>query len=543
MSRTFEHLTICSDPAFARDLFRKGYTEVSDPEYDLTARLEDLLNRHHLLLQVKYLLTTGVSTKSQFYASCTEDIVKFPNKKSKIFYYWDSKTALWVEESREELLSTYLSEVVENVYISIYKAVTLIKDDCYSLTQSNKNKKVISTIEELAPILRKVQIAALTPTKMKQVASKYIKYIVDEKFEQLINPGGYMAVAGKQIVNLKTGEVRSRLKTDYFTQEVPVRYNPNANSELLNTTINQIMLYDKEMIGFLQEFLGYAISGDCQEGKVAMFIGSTRAGKSVALRLLASVLNKFAVSLGKSVLVDGKGGSDAPDPFVAQLKNKRVGIINELRQDDVINTSKFKTLATNEEYSYRMLHSNDVEHTVSKHVIMLASNHRPVLPETDDSIWERLIIIDFKARFTDNPKNENEFKIDRKLLTKLETNEQKEAFLKWLVDGSIRYFKHGRLIIPQSCLDALEEYKFISQDDTELYFYSRLEVTKDDSDRVQVSLVHEDYKKWCDLNQVKKVISRNAFANFMSKKNVGKVKNNNTYYTYLKLKDDDVADG
>lgn len=542
MSGTFEHLDICSDPAFARDLLNKAYTEVSLPEFQLTARLEDLLNQNHLLLQVRYLLTVGVSTKSQFYGSCTKNIVKFPNKKSKIFYYWDSKLALWKEEDRAELLSTYLSEIIENIYVSICVAVGSIKDVALSLSKNSKTKKLISTIDELALCLINVKEVAITPAKMKQVVNKYIKYVVDEKFESLINPQCYLAVEGKQVINLKTGESRTREKTDYFTQEIPVRYNPNAHSELLMNTINQIMVYDTEMIAFLQEFFGYAISGDCQEGKVTMFIGSSRAGKSVLLKLLGMLLHKFAVSLNKSVIIDSKRGSDAPDPFVAELKNKRVGIINELQQNDMVSTSKFKTLATNEEYSYRVLHSNDVEKTSSRHVILLASNHKPVFPETDDSIWERLIIMNFKARFTDNPKNDNEYKIDRKLLTKLDTDEEKQAFLKWVVDGSIRYFKQGKLMIPKSCLDALDEYKFISQDDTELYFYYRLEVTKDSEDRIQVSLLHKDYKDWCITNAVDP-ISRKDFANFLLKKNIGRFKSNNTYYTHVKYKENDSSDG
>lgn len=540
MSQTFERLAICNDPVFARELLVNRVDTAPVLQYSLSSDLERLLFQHNLLVQVVDLLTEGLSVRPRFYGLCTRDIVKFPTSTSSVFYVWDKNIALWVESKRSSFQSTYMKYLIESVYTSVILCIKEIPNAFHDVP--SKNKKVITTTAELQYRLAKLRNSLTSLSKMREISQNYINSSVDEEFPQLINPGGYIAVAGKQVVNLRTGEVRARVKTDYFTQEILTVYNPNANSELWNNSISQMMLHNEEMINFLQEVLGYAISGSCKEGKMIMLIGSSKAGKSVIITLLDNLLQRFSTSLAKSIIVDSGRVIDSPDPFMDALKNKRVGIINELQQKDSINTTKFKILATNEKYVYRLLHSNETEQTNSRHVILLASNHKPIFPETDDSIWERLLIINFKAKFTDKPKNDDEFLVDRDLLSKLQVPEVKQAFLKWLVDGAIRYYNHGRLMIPQTCLDALEDYRVTSQNDVEIYFNYRLEITKDSSDKIQVMPLYRDYESWCIENGVKK-ISHLVFGEFITKKNIAKVKNGESYYTHLKFKDATVAFG
>ncbi len=532
-SKDFERLLICNSPTLLHELAKNTSVFSSNMKYDMTPALEELLYKHDLLLQVQYLLTSNVNSKTYFYALCTKDIVKFPHEDAPHFYIWDKNTALWKQEKRNKMEKMTLKGFIQSIYMTIYLLINEIQNTSFTLSTS-KNKKTIATTNELLSCLLKIKDNAISPAKIKEILPNYIDYIVDPDFIRLINRAGYIPVSGKQVVNLRTGEIKERLKTDYFTQEIPVKYNPNAYSELWEKTINQIMLHDKGMIGFLQEVLGYAISGDCQEGKLIMLIGDSRAGKSILINLLESLLGNFSTFLNKSLILNTGKASDAPEPFMAELKNKRVGIMNELQQSDIINPSKFKTLATNEKYTYRVLNSNDIEKTESNHVILLASNHKPVFPETDQSIWERLLIINFKAKFTDEPKSENEFIVDRKLNVKLQS--EKEAFLKWLVDGSIRYFKNGKLNIHINSLNALDEYKMMSQDENELYFFHRLEITKDSDDRIQASELYADYKEWCSTNNVKKMSSI-AFSEYSSRKKIGKTKSNVYYYTNVKFKE------
>ena len=535
MSGEYEKLEICNSPSLVKQLNEKSIIFTSNMEYDLTPALEQLLHKHNILLQVKYLLTEGVNAKTYFYALCTKDLIKFPDKSSSYFYVWNPENALWEEEKRVYLKNLSLKYLIESIYITIYLIVNEIDDTSVAICK-NKNSKLISTTNELKFCLLKMKDAAISIAKIREILHSYIEYVVDPEFSESINPKGYIAVSNRQVVNLKTGEVRERTKTDYFTQEIPVKYNPNSRSNLLDNTINQIMLYDKEKINFLQEILGYSITANCEEGKIFLFIGETRGGKSILMNLLESTLGVFSTFLGKSVLVNTTRTSDLPDPFIAELKNKRVGIINDMGQTDIIHTGKMKNLAENEKYPFRLLFSNKIEKTVSKHVLFITSNHKPIFPETDDSIWQRLVLVEFKAKFVENPEKKDEFKADRKLRSKLESPEEKEAFLKWMIDGAVRYYQTEKLNIPQSSLRILDEYKMFSQDENELYFQSRLRSTEDQSDRIQSAILYSDYKNWCRNNSVKK-LSSIGFAELLSEKGVPKIKSNTYYYTNVKFKE------
>lgn len=258
------------------------------------------------------------------------------------------------------------------------------------------------------------------------------------------------------------------------------------------------------------------------------------------LTILDLIFGKFSTTLDNSVIVDGGKSSDAPDPFLASLKNKRLGMMNELRHNDTINTRKFKVLVTNERLAYRNLYSSNIEHTTSQHVLILTSNHKPTFPETDRSIWERLILVEFKASFVDNPKSEGEFKIDRGLIPKLE--KELESILKWLVDGAIRYYRNDALNIPVSSLKFLEQYKAISQDENEAYFYERLEKTGNKKDRIKTVDLYEDYKNWCADHGIKK-LTKMPFTEFMARMGIPWKKSGTNYYANVKFKEENIAYG
>lgn len=529
MLGNIEPMECIADAPFVEDLKSLGRVK-SKLSYLMSNELEQILDQYTLTLPVQYLLSSGVNSKVPFYSLFTKDLIKITNKDSPTCYCWNEQRALWKEEKTCWIEKVYLKQYIERIYLTYYSILETLDD---KHDTNKQDDSVICSFSQLLQCLLKLKDISISNSKIHEIIGLYISEIVDPDFSKALDPVGFIAVKGKEVVNLRTGEVKAREKTDYFTREVDVRYDPTAESQLLDQTIQQILLFDKEKINFLQEILGYSMSGDCREGKMLMLIGETRAGKSIIINLLESVLGEYSSFLNKAIIIDSNKSSDAPDPFLAELKGLRVGIINELKQVDVINTSKFKTLATNEKYTFRQLNSNLIEKVKSKHVLMIASNHKPIFPETDQSIWERLWIIKCEAKFVDNPRDRNEFIIDRTLRNKLD----KQAFLKWLVDGAIRFFRNCEIKIPQSSLDALDEYKSASQDENELYFSQRIEATNNEKDRIQISVLFTDYKGWCRENNVKKHFTQTAFSETMARKGYEKKKNSNYYFTKIKYRD------
>ena len=533
-------MPICSSPYIVEYVSKALLTSTS--KYELAPEFRQLLLKNNLLHHVKYLLMENVHAKVELYVLCSKDIIKTPSEDSSNFYFWNKHTCLWKEKDKRKLES-YLRNIIHNIYMTIYSLIDKLPRNIpvkvvhlSKLVPIKAGKILLSSIEDLCDCLLNIKNGCIMQSKLREIGQMYIEQMIDENIEKLMNPRGYIAVQDNKIVNLKTGEIKQRTYQDYFTQEIKVKYNPNAVSPLWNKYLDEITLSKQDKIKFLQEFFGYCLTGDCRQGKLLMMIGESKAGKSILLSVLGLIFGKFSASLDNSIIVDGGKSSNNPDPFLADLKNKRLGIMNELKHNDIINTRKFKVLVTNEKLAYRNLYSPTIEHTTSQHVLILASNHKPTFPETDRSIWERLVLVEFKASFVDDPKLEGEFKIDRGLISKLEL--ELEAILRWLVDGAISYYRNDGLTIPKSSLRYLEKYKAISQDENEAYFYERLEKTSSDKDRIKTVDLYDDYKNWCIDHCVRKLLSKVPFEEFLERKGIHWKKSGTNYYTHVKLKKD-----
>ena len=426
----FEIKEICTSD-YLIDLLRQKVFD-STLKYEIPPSLEKFLQRNNLLVQVKYLFAKSLHTRTYLYYLCSKDDVKFVHENSKTVYIWNPKKMIWEEHNTHHVRHIYLRYVISSIYMSICIAIRNIEEED-PISDSN----LISTKEDLCNCLLKMLEISTLIRNINEILPQYVEYTIDENFSLRLNPAGYIAVKGNKIVDLKTGEVRDRLKTDYFTSELQIKYDPTAVSQLWERTLEQIMLFDKIKIRLLQEVLGYCLSGSCKEEKLIMIIGDNNSAKSFIINILDYILGHFLTGLNSSLLV-GRRKISLPK----ELKNKRIGVITDL--EETIKTDKLKILVSNNKYADNFLHSDFVEKTSLRHVIIVTSNSRPKFSESNLSAWERLLVINFDAKFIEKPKAKNEFQVNRTLFDTLKLEEQ--AILKWIIDGAVRYYKNEKLV-------------------------------------------------------------------------------------------------
>ena len=83
------------------------------------------------------------------------------------------------------------------------------------------------------------------------------------------------------------------------------------------------------------------------------------------------------------------------------------------------------------------------------HKLFLDCNHKPVITDPNDAIWNRVKCIPFKIQI---PEDE----IDRDLPTKLRT--ELPGILRWIVEGAVLYYREG-LGDPPDVTAATEQYR------------------------------------------------------------------------------------
>jgi P4 family phage/plasmid primase-like protien len=397
---------------------------------------------NEIKIVLKYLLAKDVHCRIPLYALFSEKI-KIGSLDN--YYVWRANIGLWTQKFKTELGDTDLLYVMDECFRTYRRIINDL-----DVEEENGNKSQICTKAGIISILDEQLI--LSKTKKVGIVESYIEYMIDDDFKKKLDPKNFIAVKGKKIVNLITGEIRDRDITDYCTKEVSV--------DLLNKVISEICLFDNDIIELIERIFGYILTGTCQEGKIFIFQGETLAGKSIIINLLQDTLGHgYSTFLNKNVIMNKKKEDNGTDPFVHQLVGKRLGIINETDESDVINPGKTKVIATNEPYMYRLLHSNNIQMLSASYGLILTTNNRPKMLETDESIWRRLMLIPFSAKFVEFPTKENEFKVDMNLRDILKDTKIKEAFLNKLIQAAIKYNKEGLGKIPEKVTRALEKYQ------------------------------------------------------------------------------------
>jgi phage/plasmid-associated DNA primase len=92
--------------------------------------------------------------------------------------------------------------------------------------------------------------------------------IVDATFEETMNVSNpdVLPIAGGKLVDLRTREVRDRVKTDLFSFELNVSYlGDNHPCPEAERFFGQVFIHNAELIEFAQRLFGYSMTGHVSE--------------------------------------------------------------------------------------------------------------------------------------------------------------------------------------------------------------------------------------------------------------------------------------
>ena len=99
--------------------------------------------------------------------------------------------------------------------------------------------------------------------------------------------------------------------------------------------------------------------------------------------------------------------------------------------------------------------------------MFLACNELPEIKGEDTALWRRIRVIDFPSRFVDEPKEDNEYKIDRTLPSRMrEDISWRQTFMRVLLD----YYYRDDIVEPDEVKLKTNEYRQENND-----FYNWLE--------------------------------------------------------------------
>ena len=328
-------------------------------------------------------------------------------------------------------------------------------------------------------------------------------------------------------VDLHTGEMKPHNPRDLITKLVPVNYDPGATYPRWKQFLEEVFEHHPDIIPFIQNAVGYSITGDTREECLFLLWGTGRNGKGTFLKTLATMLAGYAGTADFSTFVQRRYDC-GPRDDIAVLRRKRFVSAQESREGSALAESIVKALTGGDRIRARLLYQNSDEFDPS-HKFWLATNHRPVIRGTDPAIWSRIKLIPFDVSF--------EGREDKTLKTSLV--KELPGILAWAIEGCLRWQARG-LEFPESVVNATQEYRHDSdllarfvEDCCVTHMYAKAQARK----------LYERYRTWAEQSG-EIVLSETAFGSRLRDRGFGRShKAQGNVYAGIGIRDGNEHDG
>jgi P4 family phage/plasmid primase-like protien len=379
----------------------------------------------------------------------------------------------------------------------LYPLVIKLTSDYKSVADNDEGKILKKKIDV---VLNLIKSCSNTKTASKCIPQISILLAKPENWAgETLNKARDILPVMNGVLELRTGNLRPYEMEDYLTYKIPIDYTPKAPVDNQIKFFNDVLHNDEEAIKYIHYFLGYCLTGETSLQKALILEGSEDGanGKSVLMDCMLAILGKdlYSTLNRKAItLTEGQNNDSLYDARFSRIvcipemnkngNNIDEGLIKNITGDDEVNVSaKFK--------------NNIRFHPQFK--VCMPLNEMFAVPASSGAVWRRLIVMPFKVRFLskDNPDWDDEL-ADQKLILERddkfakELKADKEGWLNWLVQGSIKFYNNPDQEPPRS----LQEHMIKIQEENDSYLSyinNAYKITGDKKDYILVNDMTKDY--------------------------------------------------
>ena len=309
-------------------------------------------------------------------------------------------------------------------------------------------------------------------------------------------------------VDLTTGELRKEKRSDWQQSKCPTNYNQDAKCPRWLKLLDDVFLGSQPLIDYVQKLFGMSVTGQPNDHVFPVFCGDGRNGKSTILGTIQQVLGS-----GLAGAVDSnhlcKGHQSHPT-WLSSFHGKRLMVAQETSRGMELNVALVKQLTGGDLITCRRMNENEWSFQPT-HTLILCTNERPNIPESNTAIWSRISLVPFKASFSKENGN-----LDTTLPVRI--LEESEGILNWLVQGAIKYRQEG-LIKPDEVVQQGQEYREDNDPEQSIQAWlDQFSVTT--NDWIKSSILYQHYFDW-SLKAGIKALGMKNFSIAMSKDHRG----------------------
>ena len=301
-------------------------------------------------------------------------------------------------------------------------------------------------------------------------------------------------------LELETGTFRDHNPNDYCSMQASYPYNPNATYSAWNSFIDDVTAGDPRAAELLQLIPGYVFEPTNKHEKIFVFTGAGGNGKSKYLAILRQLFGESHVSHLKprDLLKDFK---------LIHLKDSFINIAGEIRSDlrDVEEAMKSVASGDPQIACYK---SKDFVNFIPRTKLVYACNGQLASGDTSDGLTRRLIIVDFKVSFVDDPDPNNPYERQKNvdILDKLTNELNSGGIFNWAYEGYKLLRAVGYFTETHDQTQLIQDFKR-SSNPILVFWEDKQHDFLNGADSVSNSDMYHAYCQWCVDNGEKSLPS------------------------------------
>ena len=328
------------------------------------------------------------------------------------------------------------------------------------------------------------------------------------------------------ILDLDTLEIKPYTKEDFCFYKLPFDYIDKPSCPIMMQFLTSSMDFDlnspdfdieeyKEVIAFIQEWMGYTLVAGNQLEKALLMVGEGANGKSVLQDIWEYIIGRYNCSF-----VDLRYINDGSQIFMTC--NKLVNFCKDLESNQQLDTGITKAAVSGQKVISNEKYKGQTEMDFTAKIV-IACNELPFIKNASMSVKRRFHVLPFTRIFEEHEQ-------DRELSSKLKT--EADQIFSWAVRGYKNLKGRGCFIVPQRCEYSMTNY--LKNNDSVQNWLDEFDIIVKDS-KAKTSDIYKDYIIYCEDARFKPY-GRNKFFEKLEAKGFERIKiQGERYFKDIKL--------
>jgi phage/plasmid-associated DNA primase len=437
--------------------------------------------------ELRNAMADGQITHARYYYEHNKDDIKvcgFVIDDSTI-YIWNNVTRLWETSSKKDLQLC----IADFYHKKIKSAITYLKEEDEG-EKANVLQKQLKNFTSAAFAAKIVEF--VIPLSFKD-SSNFLEYL-NSKRDLLQFKNGAL--------NLRTGELRERQKTDYCTTCLRYDYAESKQEDLeyVNNIFKNICNNNDETTEFMKGYHGYTLTGEISAQTFLIIYGATAGnGKTTLSEIQMACLPIYTQFVNRQAFEAGyERGHKHLIKIGAPIRYVRVEELSEKNMD----TELLKEVTGNRSIGVEVMFGTTVQIPIHCKVNLISN--KPPQFKTDNGMCRRGLLVELKNQF----KSKEEIKAakdktglhekDRLLVNRFqENNSYKLAFINLLLPYARKFYQSGDIHIPTSVKDAFSELAEENDKMTQFIqnYFERTNNNNDKLNKLEFAEMYNAYNK------------------------------------------------